>query len=169
MAHDMTNGKITQYKKILLCVDGGAQPKNPGVAACGWVIMDVFGKTLVEESRIVSLDNTNNYAEYCGLGFSLRWLRDQNWRGGHLTIQADSQLLIYQVDGLWRCKAKNLLPLKDRVMEHLDAMGLSKANGNVLFNWVPREKNSFADALSDAAFAQHWNPKDPPPPNFAGL
>ena len=188
MAHDLTNGKITDHNNLLLCVDGGSQPKNPGVAACGWVIFDDKKNVLVEEARIVSLHNTNNYAEYCGLGHSLRWLVDQNWRG-QLTVQADSQLLIYQVAGQWKCNAENLRPMRHRIWDHLEALELyvvkdelrgMKATRKNLFGeqessslcelkWVPRELNSYADALSDSAFAQHWNPAFPVPLNFVGL
>ena len=172
MAHDTTNGKIAQYKNLLLCVDGGCEPKNPGgIACCGWVIYH-DDKILVEEGRVL-LDGgdlaTNNYAEYCGLGFSLKWLRDQNWRG-NLTIQADSQLLIYQVGQQWKCKAKHLQPMRQRIFDHLAAMNLSVISeddpvveGSCILKWVRREFNSHADSLCEMAYNQHRYRSNPPP------
>lgn len=128
MAQDMTCGKIKEHNKLLLCVDGGCEPKNPGgIATCGWVIYDSLKNVLVKEARFV-VDGgplaTNNYAEYCGLGFALKWLREQEWRG-ELIIQADSQLLVNQVTNKWQCKAKHLIPLRQRIWEHLEALNLS--------------------------------------------
>jgi ribonuclease HI len=109
-------------------VDGGCEPKNPGgVATCGWVIYDPSNKILAEEARVVQDGGplaTNNYAEYCGLGFALKWLREQEWRG-ELNVQADSQLLVNQVTEKWQCKAKHLIPLRNKIWEHLEALNLS--------------------------------------------
>lgn len=124
---DLTSGKIKEHTNLLLCVDGGCEPKNPGgVATSGWVIYE-NGQILVDNCRVVQDGGelaTNNYAEYCALGFALRWLKDQGWKG-HLTVQADSQLLIKQVGMEWHCKAKHLMKLRDRIWELMDEMGLA--------------------------------------------
>lgn len=124
MLLDHTFGKITAHKTIVLYVDGGCEPKNPGgIATCGWVIYDAEERKaiLAEEYRVVADGGkraTNNYAEYCGLGFALRWLKDQKWRG-QITIHADSKLLVEHVNRNWRCKAAHLQPLLARIHEYL--------------------------------------------------
>jgi len=127
MAIDKTDGKIKEHRTLLLCVDGGCEPKNPGgIATYGWVIYDKNNRILVEDCDVAQDGGplaTNNFAEYCALGFALKWLREQNWRG-NLTIQGDSQLLIYQVTEKWQCKAKHLQPLRKRIWEHLEALNL---------------------------------------------
>lgn len=211
MFQDHTDGKITQYRNILLCVDGGCEPKNPGgVATCGWVIYDrKDNKILVEEHRVVQDGGelaTNNYAEYCGLGFPLKWLREQGWRG-ELHVQADSQLLVKQVTEEWQCKAKHLIPLRKKIWEHIEALELEinpvgdqtfsctscnhvgsiddivdiGVNGIcpvchtacIVYNeptssnnknpcqiiWVRREFNTYADMLTNMAYAEHVSGK----------
>lgn len=151
MAQDMTDGKIKEHKKLLLCVDGGCEPKNPGgIATCGWVIYDSMNNVLVKEARVVQDGGplaTNNYAEYCGLGFALKWLRDQEWRG-ELAIQADSQLLVNQVTEKWQCKAKHLIPLRQRIWEHLEALNLSfSATGGQTFTCTSCQHHGGVDTL----------------------
>jgi len=153
MTRDFTGGKIKEYQKLLLCVDGGCEPKNPGgVATCGWVIYDPSNKILVEEARVVQDGGplaTNNFAEYCGLGFGLKWLREQEWRG-ELTVQADSQLLVNQVTEKWQCKAKHLIPLRQKIWEHLEALNLSiSENGSQTFTCTSCDHRGDIDTLID--------------------
>jgi ribonuclease HI len=167
MLNDYTNGKIKDHKSLLLCVDGGCEPKNPGgVATYGWVIYDANDNdNILVTSYAVVQDGgslaTNNYAEYCSLGFSLKWLRDQGW-SGNLTVQGDSQLLIYQVAERWKCKAQHLVPLRARIWEHIEAMGLVRCTDEdspeynfCILRWVPREQNAYADELSNTAYREH--------------
>jgi ribonuclease HI len=180
MARDLTGGKIKEHDCLTLCVDGGCEPMNPGgVATSGWVIYGELNQTLVEECRVVQDGGplaTNNYAEYCSLGFALRWLKDQNWRG-QLTIQADSQLLINQVLGKWKCKAEHLRPLRQRIWDYMDDLCLTKIdeeNSGMLFGpdgeinpanrpcimvWVPREQNERANELCRIAYQEHIKSK----------
>lgn len=153
MARDLTNGKIKEHKKLLLCVDGGCEPKNPGgVATCGWVIFDPNNNVLVDEARVVQDGGplaTNNYAEYCGLGFALKWLREQEWRG-ELSVQADSQLLVNQVTEKWQCKAKHLIPLRKKIWEHLEALNLSiSETGSQTFTCTSCDHRGDIDTLID--------------------
>jgi len=152
VARDKTDGKIKDYKTLLLCVDGGCEPKNPGgIASYGWVIFDKNKQVLVEDCAVVQDGGplaTNNYAEYCALGFALKWLREQNWRGT-LNVQGDSQLLINQVTELWQCKAAHLKPLRQRIWEHLDALQLNRNSGTNTFTCTSCNHQGNIDTLID--------------------
>jgi ribonuclease HI len=80
---------------------------------------------------------TNNIAEYYGLIFLLRHLRDldrQAPKGGKYLIYGDSQLVIRQMTGRYRVHKDHLRALNSEARDlaaHLD----------VKFREVPREKN----------------------------
>jgi len=164
MARDKTDGKIKDHKTLLLCVDGGCEPKNPGgIASYGWVIFDKSRQVLAEDCAVVQDGGklaTNNYAEYCALGFALKWLRDQEWRGT-LNVQGDSKLLINQVTELWQCKAPHLKPLRQRIWEHLDALQLDRNCG--IFTCTTCNHKGDIDTLIDVGdglmCCQHMCPK----------
>jgi len=170
--NDYTDGKIQDYKTITLHVDGGCEPKNPGGVACsGWIMFDEHDKTLAKDAKVVADGGpkaTNNYAEYCALGFALRWLADQNW-SGVLHVKGDSKLVISQVTEQWKCNKEHLKQLRARCWELLEQMGLERyphdewtalVKCEVLttdkpaatFQWVPREQNECADSLAGEAY-----------------
>lgn len=75
--------KLPLPKSLLLHVDGGCQPKNPGgVVTAGWVIYDKeTNETLVEESKVIrdgGPEATNNFGEYSSLGLALTYLKTKN-------------------------------------------------------------------------------------------
>jgi ribonuclease HI len=185
MAKDFTTGKIQEHDFITIYCDGACEPKNPGgIATIGWLICQTSNEknVLVQECRVVAdgeqgdENATNNYAEYCALGFALRWLKDSGWDGEELIVRADSQLLIKQVLGEWKCKSERLLPLRQRVWDLIDELGLEKMDEDTyaaicgcepeiaeslghdpyatpcVLIWVPREQNEVADALSKKAY-----------------
>lgn len=86
---------------------------------------------------------TNNIAEYHGLIFLLRDLRDRERSGtrrGAYRICGDSQLVIRQMEGRYRIKEPNLARL------HREAVDLA-ATIDVMFRWVPRGENKAGHLL----------------------
>jgi len=80
---------------------------------------------------------SNNLAEYHGLIFLLRHLRDldrQRGSKGAYLICGDSQLVIRQMRGEYRVRTPHLVPL------HAEALRLS-SDLDVEFREVPRERN----------------------------
>jgi ribonuclease HI len=57
-----------------------------------------------------------------------------------LVICSDSQLIVNQVNGQYRCRDKKLLPLRDRARTMLKELGAT-------LQWVPREENLAGIAL----------------------
>jgi len=147
---DFTEGKITEHKDLHLAFDGSCEPKNPGgVASIGWLINDkLTGKRLAQGAQVVADGGklaTNNFAEYCALGFPLRWLKEQGWRG-QLLVTGDSKLVVCQVKREWNCNAEHLQKLRQRVWDLFEEMELERGK-NLIVRWVPREENEDADAL----------------------
>lgn len=160
MLKDLTDGKIQEYPELLLHVDGGCEPRNPGgIATCGWAIF--HNSTLLVESHKVVKDGgplaTNNYAEYCALGLALRWLNENGWRG-ILRIKADSKLLVEQVNSRWKCKAEHLIPLREKIWQIFEELEL-KLDSNCFLQWVPREQNTCADELTNIAYREYVHAK----------
>lgn len=170
MFKDRTDGKIKDYTNLLLHVDGGCEPKNPGgVATAGWVLYDPKRRDepLVEEGTVVKDGGplaTNNYGEYCALCLALKWLVEQGWRGD-LTIKADSQLLVEQVSGHWQVKAEHLKPLRQLIWDRLEALNLHRlgeddplpdeGKGSCQIVHVRRHLNEYANDLCRAAYKEY--------------
>jgi ribonuclease HI len=61
-------------------------------------------------------------------------------------VRSDSQLLIFQLKGLYTVKAARIIPLYEK------AMTLIRWFKRIRFEWVPREENEEADELSRRAY-----------------
>lgn len=123
--------------------DGGMRNNGDaenGVAGCGWIIeghqMDSF--PLPQDCPY----KTNNVAEYYALLKLLKYLNDQNI-DEQITIYGDSQLVIKQVLGKWKCNQGHLIPLRDECKKLM--------NSNIQLVHVKREFNKVADKLSNIA------------------
>lgn len=129
---------------LLLYCDGGARG-NPGPAAIGAVVLDPSTSPptrLATVSRRIGVA-TNNVAEYEALIAGLEAARDFPAR--EIRVRADSQLLIRQLEGRYKVKHAGLRPLFDR------ARALLAPYEQVDLQHVPREQNTDADALVNAA------------------
>jgi len=127
--------------------DGACQPpKGPGVATFGFV---VEGEGLYAEeyglaTRPYSEHSTNNVAEYVAAIRALEWLRSQGYRGA-VTVAGDSQLIIRQMNGEYQVRTEHLEAYHEWLQR------LAKEFRSVEWQWVPREENRRADALSKRA------------------
>lgn len=177
----MTNiDHILEMPEINLYCDGGCEPKNPGgVATYGWVLYERHengnnGHRLAQGKNVVADGGklaTNNYAEYCGLGFALRFLKDKGYQGS-IYVFSDSKLIVNQVTNDWKCNKTHLQKLRQRIWDIADEMKLyvcspqelqviqesslqDDGHGFLVLQWIPREQNEEADALSNEAFVEH--------------
>jgi ribonuclease HI len=116
--------------------DGGARG-NPGPAAIGVVLCDEHGKVLQEASKTIG-ERTNNQAEYEALLLALELAHQQKAR--HLRCHADSELMIYQVQGLYRIKNLHLRELAEKVKSSAARFD------SVTFRQIPREHPMIARA-----------------------
>src|SRR5205823_5485938 len=91
--------------------DGGARG-NPGPAAIGVVLCDEQGQVVAEASQTIG-HRTNNQAEYEALLLALDLAYER--KAKRLRCHADSELLVYQVQGLYRIKNLELKALAEKV------------------------------------------------------
>jgi probable phosphoglycerate mutase len=105
-------------------------------------LLDGQGRVVVERGEAIGV-TTNNVAEYSGLVAGLEAALAAGVSA--LEVRLDSLLLVRQVLGEYRVKAPGLKPL------HRRAVGLLARIGSARVRHVPREHNSRADALANAA------------------
>lgn len=134
----------------LLQFDGASEP-NPGPSGSAYVIYspiqtDENGdqvRTVIQEGFTYIPRATNNEAEYTALILGLTKALELGIT--EIEVEGDSNLVVQQVQGLWKVKVPKLVPLQ------------SKAN-KLLWKFkkwtvkhIPREENEDADRLSKEA------------------
>jgi len=124
----------------------GCSRGNPGLSGAGAVIYhdndEIWGG-----SFFVGEQSTNNHAEYAGLILGLqqaRYLKIKN-----LLIKGDSQLVINQMDGKYKCSSPNLIQLYEK------AKVLESEFDNICYQHVYRNENKRADYLSNYAVDEY--------------
>src|SRR5215218_7144913 len=131
-------------------IDGAARG-NPGPAAYAVVIARP-GLPPVEEADTLG-SATNNVAEYTALVAGLERAADLGLK--RLAVFSDSELLVKQMNGEYRVRHPDLLPL------YSDAKDLLKEFDAVSIAHVRRGQNARADALCNQALDGKWK-KDGP-------
>ncbi|MGO9874389.1 MAG: ribonuclease HI family protein [Acidimicrobiia bacterium] len=137
-------GQSRTVSELILYCDGGSRG-NPGPSAVGAVVYDAAShppELLASVSECIGI-TTNNVAEYRALIAGLEAVAHLRARIVH--VRADSLLMIKQLRGEYRVKNANLKPL------HADASRLLAAYEIADLAHVPREENTEADALVNAA------------------
>jgi len=127
--------------------DGLCEPKNPsGIATYGYYIKtdhnNIEGFGLAAEPW--SSDATNNVAEYTGLLCLLTKLRELKIE--EVLIYGDSQLVINQLNGIYKIKSHRLVKLFDQINQVI------KTFKRIEIKWIPREMNKKADHLTRVAY-----------------
>jgi ribonuclease HI len=132
--------------------DGACEPVNPGGYECGAYVLAPYPhipglEDGLQGARCYGKDpgTSNNQAEYRAAIDALRAVHAAGYTGP-LILRGDSQLVIKQAAGEWAC---NGLHLQALLAELRQLAGLFEA---VQFEWIPREQNAHADALSRRAY-----------------
>lgn len=162
---------------IKIHFDGGSRG-NPGVAGSGAEVIAVDNtmnppistKYLIREFCGVS--ETNNYAEYRGLIAGLKQAKKiiSGQFGAkndalsaskpasnpllQLQVYGDSNLIIQQLKGNWKCKHDSLKPLYQQCQRLIADIQNDVADSEVSFDHVYREHNKVADELANEAMDQ---------------
>ncbi|WP_062353382.1 bifunctional RNase H/acid phosphatase [Herbidospora yilanensis] len=122
--------------------DGGSRG-NPGPAGYGAVVYAPDGTVIAEAAESIGV-TTNNVAEYRGLIAGLTALSGLGLDGVPVEVRMDSKLVIEQMAGRWKIKNEGLRPLAT------EAAALAR-RFRVTWTWIPRERNTHADALANEA------------------
>jgi ribonuclease HI len=124
---------------LIVACDGAARG-NPGPAGIGVHITNEDGSLVAEIAEGIG-EATNNVAEYTAVIEGLE--RAQELGARTVTLRSDSQLLISQLTGRYRVKAPHLQIL------HRQARSIAAGFERILFEHVPRERNTEADRLAN--------------------
>ncbi len=116
----------------------GASRNNPGDAGVG-VFITRSGKPLERIAQYLGT-TTSNIAEYTAAIMGLE--RAVQLGASSVKLFADSELLIKQINGLYKVKNDGLKPL------HAWAKELIAKIGSVEVQYIPRAMNKEADALA---------------------
>ena len=127
--------------KARLFTDGGARG-NPGPAAFAYVLEAEDGTVLASHGEAIGVA-TNNVAEYRALVAGLA--KAVELQVPELEVVSDSELMVKQMQGIYRVKNENLRALS------LEAALLAREIGKVTYVHVRREKNELADRLVNEA------------------
>lgn len=127
---------------VMVNIDGGARG-NPGPAGAGAVLRDASdGQTLFEGGWFLGRA-TNNVAEYTAL---VEALKVAALLGAHeVDVVSDSELLVRQMNGIYRVKNAGLKPLFE------EACRLASQFATCTYRHTRRENNADADRLANQA------------------
>ena len=129
--------------RIIIEADGGSRG-NPGPSSYGALVRDAdTGRIIAQRGETIGI-GTNNVAEYTGLIAGLEMAREYAPDATEVEVRMDSKLVIEQMAGRWKIKHASMKPLAVEAQRLLPP-------GGVTWTWVPREQNSAADALANAA------------------
>lgn len=132
--------------QISVYTDGGSRG-NPGHSGYGLVIYDESQQILFKEAKYLGI-KTNNEAEYAGLIGALTWIK-QNQESKNITqinFHSDSQLMVRQLQGAYKVRAPNLIPIFQNAKEIINSI-----KSPIVFKDVRREFNKLADELANQA------------------
>ncbi len=123
--------------------DGGSRG-NPGLAAYGFVIYDPTGQELKKQAQTIGM-TTNNQAEYQGIVAALEAAQALHLEGP-IICKLDSQLVVRQINGLYKMKSPELKPWLQKIHILIGQFAFP-----VTFIDVRREDNKEADRLVNLA------------------
>ena len=124
----------------------GASRGNPGKAGAGIILYDPNGHILCESKKYLGIC-TNNEAEYRALILGLETaLRMQQH---HARIFLDSELVVRQMEGLYKIKNANLSRFAT------EAKKLLASFKHYTIQHVPRHRNAEADRLANEAIDEY--------------
>ena len=119
----------------------GASRNNPGEAGAGVFIFQAD----TPPARIARYlgTTTNNVAEYSAAIIGLEYAVKLG--ASSVKLFADSELMVKQLNGVYRVKNEGLKPLYQKVKELIAKIG------SVEVQYIPRAMNKEADALANKA------------------
>lgn len=130
---------VDEIRHFTLFCDGASR-NNPGVAGAGIFIVK-NGELFYKQGFFLGI-KTNNQAEYLALILGLLVLHENHLPSDTIRIVADSELLVKQLNGIYRIKNSDLFKLS-KVAIHL----IRKVNAHLVH--VLRTENKEADIMAN--------------------
>lgn len=132
---------MKKNKVYTLFVDGASRG-NPGAASIGCSLVDENNDEILSISETIGV-RTNNQAEYTA------WIRGLEEclrkKISNVVVKSDSELVIRQLEGRYKVKSPELIPLHQTVKSYMAQFE------SIEMKHVPREQNKRADELANEA------------------
>lgn len=142
------NDSSSSSPPAVLAYADGASRGNPGKSGCGALLIDAeSARVIASGTSYLGESETNNSAEYKGLLLALHLA--QTHKVARVHVHMDSELIIRQMQGVYRVKAPHLRGL------FVECQRLCSAFESVTFSHVRREANADADKLANEAIDAH--------------
>ena len=135
----MPQDSVTPVQRMKIWADGASRG-NPGPSGAGAVVKLAGGEVVGEVAEFLG-HGTNNRAEYTAMILGLQ--RALELGGREVDVYMDSQLVVRQMEGIYKVKNAHLRPLWEQ------AGALARRFVKCRFHHVPREQNGEADALAN--------------------
>ena len=119
-------------------IDGGSRG-NPGEGAIGLAVVNSENEEVYRFGKRIGLC-TNNFAEYNALIEALDYVATNRLSGNkNVDIYSDSELLVKQMNKIYKVKSGNLIPLFKKARNVFDK------DSRIRIKHINREKNRTAD------------------------
>jgi ribonuclease HI len=137
--------KTTLLTEVDIYTDGGSRG-NPGPSACSYVMLDCNKKVIRNDGIYLGIA-TNNQAEYQAVLHAVKAAIEIGAKNIH--IFADSLLVVNQMNGIYKIKNQELIPIHNEVKQ------LIKQLNRATFTHIPREMNRVADEQVNNILDKH--------------
>jgi ribonuclease HI len=141
----LSTGKNKNHQGSWQLYTDGASKGNPGPAGAGWILVNERDSILVKDSKFLG-EATNNEAEYEALILGLKHALSLGIE--EIKIHMDSELLVRQLNGLYRVKNPRLAIYFQQVRDLLNKF----SRYGIIH--IPREQNRQADAMANVAIRE---------------
>lgn len=128
-----------EFSELIIHTDGASRG-NPGKAGIGVAVYDKDYNLIEEICRFIGR-STNNVAEYQAMILAVH--KAISYKAKKAVFKTDSELLVRQLNGIYRVKNPGLIPLYNELTTLLSKISEWK------FQHVRREENTCADALAN--------------------
>ena len=137
--HETTRHKHKDVRELVMHTDGASRG-NPGKAGIGVAIFDKNYHLIEEACKFIG-ESTNNVAEYQAMILAAQ--KAISYNAQKVTFRTDSELLARQLNGSYRVKSHNILPLYHELTVLLEKIP------DWIIQHVRREENVCADTLAN--------------------
>jgi ribonuclease HI len=144
---------VSDRMQLTLYFDGLCEPRNPGgIPVYAFIVRDSSSEQVLAKDAGLAgepwTENaTHNLAEYTAAIMGVRWAK-VHAQTAELSIHGDSELVIRQVNKVYKVKSPKMLPLFTELTGLLNGLSWKAV-------WVPRAKNSQADKLANDFYREY--------------
>ncbi|RKX68598.1 ribonuclease H [candidate division TA06 bacterium] len=131
--------------KIKIYTDGASRG-NPGEAGAGVIVKDFKDNLILSKYKYIG-KATNNQAEYAALEIAIKEILKtfKERENLHMEFYLDSELVVKQMNGIYKVKNRSLIFYKFRIEKLLSSFK------RYSFYHIARELNKEADKLANIA------------------